>query len=213
MPELKNAQLGELIADTGRLAELIGMPYEHWAHQCHAVSIRLLKTGLFGYGRIARGGAEGVLGQHSWIVLSHDVYDPKATIIDPTLWSYDESVTGIWTGKNLVRHFPQGYGNIWQWGRPETAEESGEPVIELNLTRPLSRLADHFLNEAIGPMGRRGWMQLANAPMQGWPSAEIIAAIDDTPKLRVYIPIDILGMLTDRNPKGLYLRDEDEEKP
>jgi hypothetical protein len=41
--------------------------------------------------------------------------------------------------------------------------------------------------------------------MEGWPSSEIIAAMDDTDELRALVPIDILGMVTDRNPGGLYL--------
>lgn len=33
----------------------------------------------------------------------------------------------------------------------------------------------------------------------------------DTPELSVHVPIDMAGMLTDRNPDGLYLNDEPEE--
>jgi hypothetical protein len=29
--------------------------------------------------------------------------------------------------------------------------------------------------------------------------------MDDTPDLEALVPIDLLGMLTDRNPGGLYL--------
>jgi hypothetical protein len=41
--------------------------------------------------------------------------------------------------------------------------------------------------------------------VEGWPAAEIIDAIYNTPELTTWVPIDIVGMLTDRNPKGLYL--------
>jgi hypothetical protein len=207
--KLTLAQVHDLTRDIPALEQAIGIPFEQWAHQCHAISLALLKTGRFGYGRIARGTAEGVFGQHSWIVLSHDVYDPQAIVIDPVLWSYDEDVTGIWTGRNLVRHFPKGYGNIWQCGPPQPG--NGIPV-ELTPREPLSRAATAFL-EACGPLDMRGWMDLvSNLPMQGWPAGEIVAAIDDTQELRAVTPIDILGMVTDRNPNGLYLRDEDEVK-
>lgn len=46
---------------------------------------------------------------------------------------------------------------------------------------------------------------------QNWPAAEIIAAIDDTKALSALVPIDILGMLTDRNPSGLYLPGDEKE--
>ena len=41
--------------------------------------------------------------------------------------------------------------------------------------------------------------------MEGWPSREIIAAAYADDRLRVLIPIDIVGMLTDANPGGLFL--------
>lgn len=58
----------------------------------------------------------------------------------------------------------------------------------------------------LGPLDRRAWHLLASqAPVLGWPAAEIIAAMDDTEELSAFVPIDRLGMLTDRNPGGLYL--------
>ena len=42
------------------------------------------------------------------------------------------------------------------------------------------------------------------APVEDWPAGEIFAAMDDTEGLKALVPIDKLGMLTDRNPGGLY---------
>jgi hypothetical protein len=50
----------------------------------------------------------------------------------------------------------------------------------------------------------RGWHVLAHSPVRGWPAAEIIGAMYDTPRLKMIPPIDIVGMLTDKNPNGLY---------
>ena len=46
---------------------------------------------------------------------------------------------------------------------------------------------------------------LAHAPVEMWPAAEILAAIENTEELHGRVPIDIRGMLTDENPGGLYL--------
>ena len=46
-----------------------------------------------------------------------------------------------------------------------------------------------------------------HAPLNGWPFGEFIAAMDDTPDVTALVPIDLLGMYTDRNPSGLYLRE------
>lgn len=175
-------------------------PLGRWAQQCHMASLELVHLGIIDRARVARGWCRGVGGQHSWVVVG-DPYDPQV-IIDPTLWSYDRTVKGVWVGTMKDgKHRPQGYGNIWEYGRP--ADPIG-PVVELKPSTPLSREAKRFLT-LIGPLDRRGWMVLANSPVGGWPAAEIIAAMDDTPELEVLVPIDILGMLTDRDPGGLYL--------
>jgi len=178
-------------------------PLDAWAHQCHAASLKLVRDGKpLGARRVARGGCKGVGGQHSWVVLSDDCYDDRAVIIDPTLWSYDASVTGVWVGTYRDgRHVPHGKGFIWDWGRPERA---GGPVVKLTPARPFSSAALGFL-DLLGPLDRDGWVTLAHAPVEGWPSDEILAAIENTPGLTGRVPIDILGMATDLNPKGLYL--------
>jgi hypothetical protein len=206
----------DIPSDIAALADSIGKDPVDWFHQCHSASLALVKAGVYGENaRVARGSCIGVGGQHSWIVIPPEgddwkrseegglVYHPKATIIDPTLWSYDKTVTGLWTGANLDRHRPHGYGDIWDYGRPTTAAESREQVIILKGFDDLSSSAQLFL-EMCEPLGRRGWSDLANGPMQGWPSSEIIAAMDDTPEVNVLVPVDILGHVTDRNPEGLY---------
>jgi hypothetical protein len=179
-------------------------PLDHWSHKCHAASLELVRSELLAESaRVARGTCQGVGGQHSWVVIG-DPYDPKVQIIDPTLWSYDPEVKDIWYGSGRDgKHVPfgGGRGTIWDWGRP--ADPTG-PVIELTPRSPLSRDAQLFL-EILGPLDRRGWMVLVQAPMLGWPAGDILAAMDDTEALSALVPIDLLGMLTNRNPGGLYL--------
>lgn len=184
------------------MAEQVLHPLDAWEHNCHAASVKLLRSGRFGTCRVARGGCRGVVGQHSWLILSSDAYHERATIIDGTLWSYDDSVSGIWIGSYKDgRHTPHGKGSIWNWGRPE---HPIEPPIELMPSEPLSMSAQGFL-DVLGPLDYAGWAQLAHAPVQGWPSAEIFSAMEDTPRLAGLVPIDIIGMITERNPGGLYL--------
>ena len=179
------------------------VPLEQFTHQCHKASLSIVRSGLVPGSRVARGTCRGVGGQHSWVVVGDDVYAPNAQIIDPTLWSYDPSVTGVWYGSARDgRHVPHnGRGSIWTWGKPVAPREDPVP---LQPKQPLSPLAQMFL-EVVGPLDRWGWGQLMQAPVKGWPAGEIIAAMDDTPALSALVPIDLLGMLTDRNPSGLYL--------
>jgi hypothetical protein len=204
--------------DTEMLAKLIDVPYEGWAKNCHSISLKLLKTGMFGPGRIARGWAQGVTGQHSWIVLGDDVYARQAVIVDPTWIFYlqEKSLAGSRKGIQAdyafrLTHSPHGHGSIWSYGRP--GDPSGE-IIELTPSFELSREAKLFLSDdVLGPLDRQGWQQLASGAMEEWPAGEIIAAMDDTPELAALVPIDILGMLTPRNPGGLYLPDAEPELP
>ena len=184
-------------------------PLDHWATQCHAASVELVKSDGYEQARVARGTCTGVFGQHSWVVLGNDCYDDDAVIVDPTLWSYDESVKGVWVGSYRDgKHEPHGKGSIWRWGRPNEASE--EPM-ELTPRQPWSREAQRFLG-LLGPLDMKGWIQLAHAPVEGWPAGEIIDALCETPHPTIpdstmagYVPIDIVGMVTDRNPNGLYL--------
>jgi hypothetical protein len=188
-----------------KVRKALDAPIKDYAHQCHVASLRIVDGVDFDC-RVARGFCEGVGSQHSWVVLGLDCYDRKAAIIDPTLWSYDSTVKGIWTGTmEDGRHTPHGTGSIWTWGRPVSG--GGEP-IELEPTQPFSDDALLFL-EMLGPLDRTGWARLANAPVEEWPAAEILPAINNT--VGPLVPIDIIGMLTDHNPGGLYLPGPEKE--
>lgn len=193
--------------DAAHVADTIGIPVARWHHQCHSISLAIVKSGLLPGARAARGTCPGVGGQHSWIVVGDDCYDPEAVVVDPTLWSYVPGTPTIWTGLASERpHVPHGAGSIWDAGRPP--EPTGE-VMALTPATPLSAEAKRFL-ELAAPLGldARGWMVLASSlPVEGWPAGEVYAAMDDTPGLGVFVPVDRLGMLTHRNPDGLYLPD------
>jgi hypothetical protein len=179
-------------------------PLRHWKYQCHAASAKLVKADIFDQARVARGTCEGVAGQHSWVVIGMDCYDDKALIVDPTLWSYRDDVEGIWYGSYTDGwHEPHGKGNIFKWGRPDPAEPGTE--VELQPEKPFSRTAQQFL-DLLGPIDEAGWRILAHAPVEGWPAAEILPAINRT--VGEFVPIDIIGMLTDQNPGGLYLKED-----
>lgn len=210
--------------DVAELAQKIaGHDGSSWALNCHVASIAVVNSGLFPGSRVARGAALGVGGQHSWVVLPSentlpvelvDPYDPDARIFDPTLWSYDENVKGLWTGPNLLRHQPKGLGQIDMDALPYyDGSGSNEIVMPREVANKLSYKARDFLLE-IGAVtyGSRevkmppvNWMHLGNAPVQGWPAAEIIEAMYHTPGLSAFVPVDIAGMLTTLNPEGLYL--------
>jgi hypothetical protein len=207
-------------ADVRELATLIGADAEAWFHNCHSASIEIVKSGLYPGARVARGTTRGVGGQHSWVVIPYDgfrpdgsdgplPYHPNAVVLDATLWSYDPQMPRLYRGLNLGRHKPHGFGMIWDAARPP---EPIEEPIELTPEFELSSMAKEFLSDDfLGPLDRRGWSAVANGPTGGWPSSEIILAMHQTKKLTALIPIDILGMLTDVNPAGLYLAGEGEQ--
>jgi hypothetical protein len=181
--------------DYKRAAMKILKPLSQYHHDCHGASLALVRAGIGT--RVARGFCEGVGSQHSWVVIGDNCYDTQATIIDPTLWSYRKDVKGIYVGsQKKYSHTPHGQGSIWDWGKP--VAQGGKPV-KLEPKSPLSLAAKEFLS-MIEPLDHHGWGILASAPVQGWPAAEIIAAMDDTESLSALVPIDRLGMLTDRNP-------------
>lgn len=179
-------------------------PLKQWAQRCHEASLALVQAGVAD--RVARGFGKYVGLNHSWAVVGFDCYDKKAVIIDPTLWSYTGKAPSIWIGTlEDGMHKPPGMGDILHWGRPE---HQGGKTVALTPKKKLSEDA-LFIIEMIGPLDRKGWATLANhAPVQGWAAGEIFAAMDDTEDLRALVPIDKMGMLTDRNPGGLYLRKE-----
>ena len=191
----------EAAAGLAEIELAVGSPATTWGGRCHEISLKVLRTGIFGEGRVARGTAANIPSQHSWIVLGEDVYDPEATIVDPTMVVSHGSKPEILVVKNMNFHQPHGTGSIWAHGAPP--EATGD-VIRLIAQEDgtLSRKARAFL-DLCGPLDIHGWMTLANSPVQGWPAAEIINAMCDS-GLQAYVPIDIVGMITDRNPRGLY---------
>lgn len=215
-------QAREAARDARALGELIKVPYETWSGKCHEVSFKLLSTGRFGPGRIARGWSPAVIGQHSWMVLGPDVYARYAVIVDPTITPYlrqHGTARNDPAGLPYIRveyaaelsHRAHGAGSIWAAERPVC---HGGEIIELTPSAELSGDAKLFLSEEfLGPLDRRGWGQLVHGPMEMWPAAEIIAAIDDTPALQALVPVDILGHLTDRNPGKCYLTEDLELRP
>jgi hypothetical protein len=197
-----------------QFADAAGAPLEQFAHQCHAASLALVRGGV-GL-RVLRGSCAGVPGQHSWVLMDtgndpggRGIYNPRAIVLDPTRWSYvGEAPYVLQVRAAVCGYVPHGAGSIWKYGRP--LEPTG-PVVPLTPSRPLSRQAQTFL-DLLGPLDRRGWAQLANGPMEGWPAGEVLAAMDDTPEVQALVPVDRLGMLTDCNPGGLYLPGEDKRE-
>jgi hypothetical protein len=183
----------------------IDLTFPCWAKQCHGVSLEIIKSGILGEpARVARGSCLGVgFHQHSWIVLGMDCYAEDAQIIDPTLWSYDETVEGIWYGTlRDKKHVPHGYGNvIFELSR--LSPRSNGNIIKLKGRMKLSKEANAFLDR-VGPLDQQGWHALLHSPVMGWPSGEIIEAAYKMKELRAMIPIDIVGMLLLVNPGGLY---------
>lgn len=192
------------------IAEAIDHPVDKWRHQCHGVSLRIVKARLLPDARVARGVCSRVGGQHSWVVYGgYSPYDDEAYILDPTMWSWQEPEPEpfLWWGRMLDGvHRPFGYGSIWEYGRPVHA---GGPTIALSTDVELSAEAQKFL-DILGPLDRIGWSRLANAPVGGmWPAADILGAMWETTELCSLVPIDVIGMVTDINPAGLYLPGEE----
>jgi hypothetical protein len=179
--------------------------FDDFRHDCHSVSLALVRSGLLGEGgpslRVARGACHGVGGQHSWVVMGHP-YDDQAIIVDLTLWSYSPHQPRIWLGSMQSRlHTPQGYGMIYDSPRPQ---DYGGEILEVD-SSGMSPEAQHFL-KIIGPLDYRGWGLLwSRCGMLGWPAQEILeGALDQHPGMAALVPIDIIGMVTDRNPQELY---------
>ncbi len=182
-------------------------PLKRWAKDCHSASIALVNARIGT--RVARGFCPGVGSQHSWVVVGDDCYDSTALIIDATLWSYIPEMKGIFVGTVAEwGHIPHGNGSIWDWGRPVAGNSAR---IRLTPKFKLSNAAKQFLL-MVEPLDYIGWARLSSAPARGWPAGEIFAAMDDTKQLSALVPIDMLGMLTDRNPSGLYLPTEKKVK-
>jgi hypothetical protein len=172
--------------------------------------------------------------QHSWITICPEPrpgegvpgpYRAEAVIVDPTIsftlgmntlkrvqLPAGEPGAGRAPGivvdiqAGMAGYRPHGSGDIWDAGMP-APDKKDEPGVKLTPSRPLSKIARVFLDimtDGVGPMTRRRWSTLLNGPMCGWPSSELVAAALDTEEIAAIVPIDIAGMVTDRNPQGLY---------
>lgn len=180
---------------------------ERWDKDCHAASIHLVKTRIFPDARVARGSCRGVGSQHSWVVLGNP-YDPDA-IVDPTLWSYVPDVTGVVfadAAADKRAWVPHGSGSIFRFGCPASGD--GEEMVPPGLSREAEVFLDLCRSAHGSTLDRRFWAGLFNSPMGGWPSAEIIEACAKDRRFSALIPIDVVGMLTDLDPGGLYLAGE-----
>lgn len=193
-------------------ASLLGVDPETWRGQCHVASLQLVKSGLLARSRVARGWVKGIGSQHSWVVVG-DPYRPER-IVDLTRWSYlpehaqEESSAEVPFNERHAYAPHGGTGTIWSYGQPIGAVQMREEPIELTPREPLSREALSFLG-LMPELGRSGWSVLAHSPVAGWPASEIFEAMYRTEKLKNLIPIDIIGMITDINPSGLYLPGEE----
>ena len=179
---------------------------DKWAKQCHSASLAIVNAGLDLPGaRVARGSCRGIQAQHSWVTLGSP-YEPDVEIVDPTFWSYQEDfspqvIRGSAAGFGDA-YWPHGKGNIWEYGCPTVGE--GEIIVPDGL----SEEAIVFLDIISGRgLDRQAWALLLTSPVQGWPSKNIVECACSDPRLSPLIPIDIVGMVTDLNPDGLYLRD------
>lgn len=189
-----------------RIEEEIG-PLEGYREDCHRASLAIVKSGMFNTARVARGYlAELGMIQHSWVVLGSDCYRPRAQVLDVTAWSYDENLPKVLVRPNLVGgHVPHGYG-YWQHVPQELwPRHYGGPTIYPKCQ--LSDVSRKFLGQFTDRgFDIRGWHAVAKLPVLGWPSKEIIEAMLMTRALKALVPIDIAGMVTNRNPGYLYLK-------
>jgi hypothetical protein len=204
------------------IAERIDWPVERWAGNCHAVSLAIVKAGIVPKGRVARGFCDGWVGQHSWIVgpaldergreILGDCHAANATIIDPTLHTFRDDVTGIYEAQADTDrwHMPHGGGpSIMAQGHPGNVDFEDAVFLDEDAAAELSDDAMWFLDEMLGPMDRTCWGRLLTGTVMDWPSAEIITAALRTPALAMLVPYDLVGMLTTWNPGGVYLHPDD----
>lgn len=201
----------ELLSDlrrrltVGAVERAIDTPRELWQNRCHEISLALLKSNLFDgvEARMARGAGMHIGSQHSWIVTGRDVYDDKAIVVDPTWSSTVMSKPLVMFVPNLTAHRPHGYGEFEKYPPHGDGEEIGPPD-------PSQRLSDWIKVARLAngePLDLKFWVGMVHGPMLGWPSAEVVDWLCSVSTMVAFVPIDLQGMLTDRNPNGLYLRD------
>jgi hypothetical protein len=206
-----------LTIDAEQIADAIEIPVDRWLNRCHEVSLAAVRSGLLGEPgpscRVVRGftSGYGIFGQHSWIALGRP-FDPDTTIVDLTAqaWHRVEDVVVSTVGmayaggnRDARMHVAHGYlpGSIWEFGRPDPGDGA---FLELDRTGLLSYEADSFL-DTLGPMCASSWIALVTYPHGGWPAHEVCEMIvEQVPRAKVMLPIDVVAHTTDRNPEGLY---------
>lgn len=200
------------------IEDTLDWPARDWKNNCHDVSLRAVRSGLFGEPgpscRVVRGWAPGygIEGQHSWIALGRP-FDPATRILDLTAhrWGRVDGIVDSTVGEayqeacdGFPGHVLHGYRprSIWNYGKPDPVGGPGD-LIELERDG-LSEMANAFL-DVLGPMTDRAWRDLVTFPHDGWPAHEICEAIvEQIPRVKIMLPIDVLAHVTDRNPEGLY---------
>lgn len=193
------------------VAKAISIPLERWHGQCHTVSLAIVKKKLFGPSRVARGTCEGVGSQHSWVVLSArpgSMYEKSTPLLDPTLWTYRDDVEGLFFGTCASKwHTPKGAGDLWAFGCPQSP--GGEELIPKEPITGSATSFLRFLKTTAGTLSYGFWMRFfSQCPMANPPILrDLIDACYRDERIRGAIPVDIVGMLTDHNPSGLYLAD------
>jgi hypothetical protein len=191
----------ELTMDLQKAVEEVLAPLDQWSKRCHEASVTLVESRIIQGMRIARGSCIAVPGQHSWVTVG-DPYSSQSLVVDPTLWSYRGTTAKVFIGMREVwKHTPHGSGNIFKWGRPPQATG---PVIELEPPAEGWSWDARVFLEILGPLDHAGWSLLAHAPVQGWPSREILTQLLKHPTLGPRIPIDIVGMVIGSECNGLY---------
>lgn len=196
------------------IGRIIGIPFENngWHNNCHAVSLAFLRKGLV-EGRVARGSAEGV-GVHSWIVLAQEpgvkpnCYLDTAQILDPTIHCWHPGMEPLWQGimADGMHHLP-GRDSIWNHGCPLPGDGPPLELVVPDGPDPMGRRAFLKLLETTGggPVTMETFRALYHGPLQGWPAGALLdLLLDQHPDFETWVPIDVVGMLTERNPDGLY---------
>jgi len=185
---------------------------DRWSHQCHAAALHLVRSGALPAGsRVARGVSKHLGGQHSWVAVANeagvaDPYARNALILDPSAWSYQEddlAAPSVWIGRRQD-YAPQGSRG------PDARKGLPRPADYADIIRPDQEALQRDYMVAVqffaqhGSLDRRGWTALTHCRVDSYPAAAIIPLMLDTPRLAPFVPIDIAGMVTDRNPGGLY---------
>lgn len=180
---------------------------EPWKDRCHEASLKLVRSGkLPDEARVARGWCvdevDGpvIPSQHSWVCIG-DPYDDSSIVVDPTRMLHTNEFPRVWVGYT-------GDGGYHAHGKGWAEFDGvdfymGGPTVELGVD--WSDEAEAFLM-SIAPLGLDlgGWFRLANCPVEGWPSQEILGAIAKDPQAQSFVPIDVQANLLGTNPSELY---------